>query len=127
MVEGGRKLLKKGVAQISLSGTRQESRNSQKRKRLFEGCAPHRVPRLPAGGNNHTATDSDVVFSLLLACIWYSRTSLLLLLCAGSILARRPAFNYSYTLGAPCHWPCRLRWRLVALASWGVFVDSDTL
>ena len=30
-------------------------------------------------------------------------------------------FGDSYTLGALCQWPCRLRWRLVAIASWRCF------
>ena len=34
------------------------------------------------------------------------------------LYARGLVFKYNYTRGAPCQWPCRLRWRLVALASW---------
>ena len=37
------------------------------------------------------------------------------------LFAQKLVFAYSYTLWAPCQWPCRLRWRLVAFASWCVF------
>ena len=63
---------------------------------------------------------------LLLLSVWLEKNWLFHIVIM-LLYAQKLVFAYSYTLWAPCQWPCCLRWRLVALASWAVFADSYTL